>query len=177
MTARSICVAFACLVLFGCGSDTTEESGMEDRRVFSTADFAILLPERWEFLETQSSPDRVNFRSEKGDAQLTISIMWFDPNTTQEKLDESFPRLVEIRRAAELDIEPLPELTDFETVHADGYWYTKYAGKTPEYDRCTATLITIENHKLFTIYLERQGIDPEALNALASDIFSNFQVK
>lgn len=177
MTARSVCIVFACLVLFGCGSDKTEESSVEDRRVFSTADFAILLPERWEFLETQSSPDRVNFQSANGDAQLTISIMPFDPNIPQEKLDESFPRLVEIRRQAELDIEPSPELTDFEIVHEDGRSYAKYAGTVLETDQCTATLAIVENHKFVTVFVERQGIDAPALNALASDIFSNFEVK
>lgn len=166
------------LLLAGCRKkETTEMVDPGSRKVFTHRDFEFLVPENWSFLENESKPETVMFRAPDGNAQLTISLMYYEPRTSKAEVEKTFKRYVEVRRKAETDVEPSPVLTDY-TIHTgDGCWYTKYAGLEKSTDHCSATLITSENGKMITLYVERNGIDHNSLSSLTTDIFSNFKVK
>ena len=177
MMKRALPAVLVCFMIARCGSGTGSNKLDTEQKVFSTPDFALLVPSGWKLLEDGSSPDRVIFQAGDGSAQLTLSVMAFDPSTPSDSLGESFVRLVEHRRQAELAEQPAPELTQAELKQGEGYWFAKWFGKIKATDQCSATLVTIENKRFFTLFIERQGIDAQAIGDLAQEIFTDFKAK
>jgi hypothetical protein len=157
--------------------ETTEVIDPGSHRVFTHNDFELLVPKNWAFVQEESKRETVIFRAPDRNAQLTISLMYYKPTISKRELEKMFKRYVEVRRKAETDVKPCPVLTDYTINAGDGYWYTKYAGREKSTDQCSATLITAENGKMFTLYVEGNEIDHDLLNGLATHIFSNFKVK
>ena len=167
-----------CLVLAGCGSDKKIDEVEQEHKVFSTADFAFRMPEHWSFLESKSTPEQVVFQAQDSGAQLMISIMKFDQTASAKEATEAFSRVVEHRREAEQNQAPPPdELTPIDSKQGEALSYARWYGKVKETDQCSATLVTLENNKLFTLFIERQGIDPQAIADLSQELFANFKVK
>jgi hypothetical protein len=62
-------------------------------------------------------------------------------------------------------------LTAHQITAGNGFWYSKWGGREEAADRRTGTLVTLENKKLFTLYLESIGTSDQALDALADEVF------
>ena len=174
---RAISVALICVITAGCGSGKQEEQPVRERQVFSTTDFVFRMSPQWSFVKGQSTLGRAVFEAPENDAQLTVSVMQLDTNVSTEVLQESFRDLVDQRRRAEVDAAPGCKHTPYDVVLEGGNCYTKYAGAVSDEVRCTATLVVLKNHKLFTVFVERDGIDAEALNDVATEVYANFRVK
>jgi hypothetical protein len=157
--------------------ETTEVIDLGSHRIFTHRDFELLVPKNWSFMEDESKRETVIFRAHDGNAQLTISLMYYERTISKGEVEKMFKRYVDVRRKAETDLKPSPVLTDYTINTGDGYWYTKYRGHNKSTDQRSATLITTENGKMFTLYVEANRIDHDSLNSLATHIFSNFKVK
>jgi len=148
---------------------------MKQGRVFKTSAFEFLVPDGWAFLESESQPDRVVFQSADGQNRLTLSVMDLQRELTDDEAHASFVRLVEHRRTAESLPSSQIHLTDYQITGGDGYLYTKWGGREAQADRRTATLVTIESKKIFTLYVESIHTSDEALNTVSDEVFANFK--
>jgi len=148
-----------------------------ENRVFRTADFEFCIPEGWQFVEPASRRDRVVFRSADGKSQLALSIIQLEREPEREKARAVLARLIEHRRTAETQPSSDVSLSAYEIITRDGYSYVKWLGREEKSSRWTATLLTMENKKIFTLYVESIGKSEHAIEAIADRVFSSFRAK
>lgn len=163
--------------LTGCDKKEQETSVIPDQKVFRHTDFDFLFPTDWTFLEGESQPDRVVFQSTAENDQLMISIFYFVTSIPVEEAKIAFKRIVEHRRNAEKEIQPAPNLTDYQIIENDGYIYAKWGSWISSENMRGITLITPENNKVYTLFLESYGTSDEHLNKTAGLVFENFVTK
>lgn len=150
---------------------------MPDQQVFRHKDFDFLIPTDWNFLEGESQPDNVVFQSPEGNDRLMISILCLDTSMSTEELKTAFERIVEHRRNAEKEIQPAPNLTNYQITENDGYIYTKWGSWISSEKMRGFTLITLEKNKIYTLFLESFGTNDEHLNKTADLVCESFQAK
>lgn len=170
----------ALLFAAGCGEKKTsslKNNVLSARTSFAQGDFNLSTPKGWTYQDKESTKDAFTYKSPDGKSQLVITVAQLDKSMPKEEKAKFFKAFVENRRKMETDAKPSPVLSDTVVGTGEGFIYAKYAGIEKTQDRCYATLITAEKGKLFTLCVQRTGVDKEALTALSNDIFSNFNVK
>lgn len=149
----------------------------EEIRVFRTADFEFLVPDDWRFLESESQPDRVVFESADSRNRLTLSIMYLQRDLIGQQARAILSRVVEHRRTAETRSFSEVRLSHCQITGSDGHCYAKWGGRDAASNRRTGTLVTMENSKLFVLFVESIGTSDEVLNAVADQVFGGFKAK
>jgi hypothetical protein len=147
------------------------------QQVFNHADFDFLLPIGWGFLEKESQPDRVVFQSTTKKDQLMISIFYFNTPLSVDETKSAFEKMVEIRRKAEKEIQPAPNLTNYQIIENDGCIHSKWGSWSSSEEMRGITLVTLEHNKVYTLFLESYGTNDEYLNKTADMVFENFKTK
>jgi hypothetical protein len=150
---------------------------MNQQRVVRTSDFELRIPDGWDFLEEECDENQLSLRSANGKAGLTLSIRTYKGDETPKQAGDAFTGFVEIRRSAERETSPEMDLSDIEINQGDGFWYSKWAGRNASTGKRTATLVTLENKKLYTLFVEALETTDEILADLADEIFNSFEVK
>lgn len=150
---------------------------MGQARLFRTADYEFLMPVGWKFLESESQPDRAAFESSDGRSRVTLSVMPMYREVSGEEARTVFTRIVDLRRQAEAEPTQRMKLAAHQIVDGRGFWYSKWGGRDESADRRTGTLMTMENEKVFTLYVESIGTSDQSLDALANEVFGGFRAK
>lgn len=183
----STAIALLIIALAGCdrpqsasapaGQQQATGKPVDEAQLFRTADFEFLMPEGWKFLESESQPDRVVFESADGLSRVTLSVMYLHRDLAREEARSTLARIVEHRRIAEAEPPHRVRLTAHKITDGTDFWYSKWGGRDEAADRRTGTLVTLENKKLFTVYVESTGSSDQALDALANEVFGSFKTK
>lgn len=150
---------------------------MPEQQVFRHTDFEFLMPTDWYFLEQESEPDRIVFQSSVENDQLMVSAMYFKVLPSFEEAKIAFERIVEHRREAESEIQPSPNLMDYQIVTNDSYIYTKWNSWLPSKKMRGFTLVTYENNKIYTLFFESHGTSDDHFNKMVGLICENFVTK
>ncbi|GEM_PF-5631702 len=175
---RFIAIIFAISIITGCGkNDDAGKIPKDARNLVQHADFTFMAPLDWNVVEKESTKDKFVFQSQDGKSKLTISMLYCDKALKQDEVANLFKTTAENKRKAELEAKPSMELSDTMVGSGKGYLYAKFAGVDKSHDRSSATLITSEKGKIFTLYLELAGTNKDSVTAISNDIFSNFNVK
>ncbi len=159
-------------------SGNVAEGGQKQKmKTYGHSAFSVAVPLDWE--ETPDSNDEtIILRSKNGKDQLTISVMYFKPGTKREEVKKSFERYLETRREAErTETKGKAMLTDAKITDKGEYLFTKYGGYEKSSDRRFIALVTAENGKLLTFYVESLRTSDEHTNQLAAEIFNSAEIK
>jgi hypothetical protein len=133
------------------------------------------LPEEWPCIP---DPELAIFQSPDQRFRLTISVRPINRGIDNAETGALFSEYVRCRRLSELEVAQKDDvlLTPEQIVDGGGFWYSKYAGIHKSANRRVAALMTIENCKLVTFYVESVGTTDEDFNLLANFVFENANV-
>jgi hypothetical protein len=124
MVKRELIIVIVCVLFVGCSPKDQGSDAMDERKAFHCADFNLLIPEGWEFLEEESQPDRVVFQATNTSSRLTISIMYATKPLSDDEAASTLERVVMHRRRAESEVNPAPNLTDYTLFKEDDFIYS-----------------------------------------------------
>jgi hypothetical protein len=150
---------------------------MTQQRMIRTADFELVIPDGWDILESECEENLLVVQSEASRARLTLSTRYYKSSLSAKELHDAFAGFVKTRRSAETETSPQMDLSEAEIVKGDGFWYSKWAGRDENENHRTCTLVTLENRKLYALFVEAFGMTDEELIQLAGQTFDNFETK
>jgi hypothetical protein len=146
-------------------------------KIFRHSAFSVSVPLDWDE-KSESNDETIILSSKDGKDQLTVSVMFFKPGTNKSEIKKSFERYVQARRQAEREeAKGSLMLTDAPINDKGEYLFTKYGGYEKSSDRRFIALVTTENGKLLTFYVESLGTSDDHTNNLASEIFNSAEIK
>jgi hypothetical protein len=150
---------------------------MKQQRVIRTPDFELIIPDGWDVFEEECEEHVLVLRSADGKAGLTLSTWQYKGHETPKEARDAFTGFVGIRRSAECETSTAMVWSDFEINQGDGFWYSKWAGRNESTGKRTATLVTLENMKLYALFVEALETTDEKLGELADEVFNTFEAK
>jgi hypothetical protein len=143
----------------------------------SKAAFEVDLPEGWTELK-QSTAETPIFGDSSGKERLTVSLFFMKAGMSTNEVTDTVKKIVEMRRRSEQELSSgKTKLSDYTIINRDGAIFTNFVGYEREQNRRFTTLVTAENNKLISFYLESSAAADKKHNSLADAIFRSIEIK
>lgn len=140
-------------------------------------EFELDVPDGWREPD-ESTDETVIYESPSGAERLTISIFHLTDGLQKSEIFDTIKKIVEMRRDSEKEMsEGKTTLSDYQIIDRGGAIFTNFVGYEKPLDRRLSNLVTAENRKLISFYLESAGTNDQLHNSLTKAVFSSIVIK